>query len=101
MFDLILCKILVDGSHPFAPLWLWVCARYPRRCSILLGNYCLSSALKMTTEGLLEMLVQLQMCELNKINTKCKNFIALLQDAEAEKCTPLKKNHDFEEGSKT
>jgi hypothetical protein len=47
------------------------------------------------------------MCELNKINTKCKNFITLLQNAEAgrysyaEKCTPLKYNHDFAEGSKT
>jgi hypothetical protein len=57
MFDLILCKILVDVSHPFAPLWLRVCVRYPRRCSILHGNWCLSSALELTTAGLLEMLV--------------------------------------------
>jgi hypothetical protein len=47
------------------------------------------------------------MCELNEINTKYKNFITLLHYAEAgrysyaDKCTPLKNNHDFENGSKT
>jgi hypothetical protein len=47
------------------------------------------------------------MCELNEIYAKCKNFIALLQNAQAglysyaEKCMPLKNNHDFEEGSTT